>query len=128
MLNETNTSIQALSSDNNSKSIFLSEFSIIHQNIRSIRKNFDSFLTNLCLLSPKPNIILLSEVWITENESHIYEIPGYEMFIKTNENYRAGGIVAYTKNIECVSEDLQIVGADSLKLSFREGEHHIQSY
>lgn len=47
---------------------FINNFFIIHQNIRSLRKNFDVFLAHLESFLNKPALIFLSEIWIYENE------------------------------------------------------------
>lgn len=36
----------------------------MHQNIRSIKKNFDRFVIYLSALQCKPNFIVLTEVWL----------------------------------------------------------------
>lgn len=80
------------------------EFKILHQNIRSVRANFDCFLVQLEAEKIIPDIIVLTEIWIKESESHLYEIPNYNSFIKTNENYRAGGVKVFIKtNVEVLS-------------------------
>lgn len=53
---------------------------IIHQNIRSTRKNFDLFVLNMHKLDKMPNIIIVSEIWIQEYELEFYKLPNYDMF------------------------------------------------
>lgn len=94
------------------------EIEIIHQNIRSIRQNFNSFLITLSNLKNLPSIIILSEIWINSNESQFYEIEGYNLKTKCNDEYRAGGVAIYVKNsidiIECLT--VPMVSADVLNI------------
>lgn len=94
--------------------------SIIHQNIRSLRSNFDIFITELEARNLLPEIIILTEIWISENEKQFYEIPNYISYIKSNEEYRAGGVIVYVKSyikvINCKPVIFQ--SADVLELNF----------
>lgn len=42
-----------------------------------------------------PDVIVLTEVWINDNECNLYNIDGYQKFTKCNNSYRAGGIIVY---------------------------------
>ena len=68
---------------------------IIHINIRSLNKNFDSLLKFLHLLSAVPDIICLYETKIKdENITVPLGIPNYE-FIHTDCKTNAGGVAMY---------------------------------
>ena len=54
-----------------------SGFSVVHQNIRSVRKNFDVFLAYLASLNHLPDLIFLSEIWIYDFEVANYIIPNF---------------------------------------------------
>lgn len=69
------------------------KFNIIHQNIRSIRSNFDIFISELASRNLNPEIIALSEIWIKNNVKQFYEIPIYVSFLNTNAELRAGGVI-----------------------------------
>jgi len=94
---------------------------IIHQNIRSVRKNFDVFLLELNSNSFYPDVIILSEIWINSNESNLYNIPHYSQFIKCNNGYRSGGIVVYLheslEKIDCCLLNFQT--ADIIKVAIK---------
>lgn len=89
--------------------------SLIHQNIRSLRKNFDLFLVGLQQLERHVDIIILSETWIFNEESKHYEIPNYTSYFNCNENYRSGGIVIFVSNrlkvnlIECKMKSADVI-------------------
>lgn len=68
---------------------------IVHQNIESIRANFDIFLAELSPSSKLPKIIILTEIWINDHESSLYEIPNFKLYINTCEEHRAGGVAVY---------------------------------
>jgi len=70
----------------------------------------------------KPDFIFLSEVWIYQFESSMFCIPGYQIFACCNNNYRAGGVLAFVK--DCYydyCEEIEIImnKADILKLNFK---------
>lgn len=50
---------------------------ILHQNIRSLRKNVDVFLADLITSSNLPSIIVLTETWVNSSEIDFYNIPNY---------------------------------------------------
>lgn len=74
---------------------------IVHQNIRSIRANFDLFVAELSARSKLPEIIILTEIWISGYESSLYELPNYMLLIKNSEVNRAGGVAVYISS--CIS-------------------------
>lgn len=70
-------------------------FSIFHQNIRSLRANYDSLVIHLESFIQMPKLIFLSEIWISEQELTNYAIPGFTLYGNCNHNYRAGGVAVY---------------------------------
>lgn len=95
-------------------------FSLIYTNIRSARKNFDSFLIEVNKLKDKPQIIILSEIWIGSDECNLFNIPGYKAFYKCNDNYRAGGVMCFVSNLIVVKPiQLEMLTADVLFLDIR---------
>lgn len=73
-----------------------SQYSIICQNIRSVQKNFNSFLVFLNRLNFSPDIIILTECRIS-NDSPIIQLPNYNYHsskIYLNQN---DGIIVFTK-------------------------------
>ena len=51
---------------------------ILLQNIRSMRKNFDSFNVYLETLSIKPMIVCLTETWLNDRFNHsLFTLNGY---------------------------------------------------
>jgi hypothetical protein len=112
----------------NFNSPIFKNITVVHQNIRSVRKNYDSFLLELHSICLNPEIIILSEVWIMSTEASLYEIPQYTMYENCNDGYRAGGIIMYVKNnIKVINSCLlKFRTADALRIEF-EFENHIFS-
>ena len=65
-------------------------FTVMGMNIRSFNANFDAFEGFLQSLSCKPNIIALTETWMSQRNSAVCEIPGYRS-CHTFRSNRAGG-------------------------------------
>lgn len=98
----------------------MNSFVIIHQNIRSLRKNFDLFLCNITVNSMKPDLIILTEIWINTEESNFYKIPNYNLYTKCNDSYRAGGVAVYIKDTLSNVQNIHLncYTADVLLISF----------
>lgn len=64
---------------------------IINQNIRSLRSNFDEFVVFRENLKRKPDIIILTEIWIKDTEICQYMLPNYTTNAQCNNKYCAGG-------------------------------------
>lgn len=85
----------------------------LHQNIRSMRKNFSILLAHIESLVNLPVVIVLSEIWIYENELSLYNIPGYTLFGNCNNSYSAGGVICYVKDgCVCDCSNLKLSSAD----------------
>jgi hypothetical protein len=92
---------------------------VIQQNIRSMRKNFDLFSIEVLSLSKRPDIIILTEIWIEDNELYQYCLPNYNLYSKTNHSYRSGGVAVFiSSQFTChVINDFDIETADCLHLA-----------
>lgn len=98
-----------------------SKLIIIHQNIRSMRANFDCFLAEISTWKQYPDVIILSEIWINSEEIVLYNIPGYELIVQTNDSHRSGGVAIFVKrNISMVvcNESTNFNYADVVKTKF----------
>lgn len=96
---------------------------IIHQNIRSMNRNFDSFITYLNCWNKRPDIIVLSETWTqSENDAAMYNIEGYDRYHAGADFTRASGIIIFVATeagITCSEITANIIGADSVLLECR---------
>ena len=88
--------------------------SMLHFNIRSLKKNL-TFLNDI-LMSVKelPNIIAISETKLSDNNPFNTSIPGYS-FLSVNSKTSAGGVGFY------VSENVNFKRRNDLDLGLREG-------
>ena len=64
-------------------------------NIRSLRSNLLDFLAKVVGDGHKPDIIVLTEIWIYEHEVATYGIEGYNAYFNCQEKNRAGGVAIY---------------------------------
>lgn len=92
-------------------------FSIIHLNCRSLKKNFDKLLLMLNNIGLKFDVIAISETWLSDiDDMNIFNIDGYSSNF-THRNLKGkmgGGVMIYTNdkyNVKkldslCLSEDL----------------------
>ena len=67
---------------------------MLYINIRSLNKNFDKLYEMLVNMESKPDIIALSETWITNNRPDEYDIPGFE-FLHTKSPTNNGGVAFF---------------------------------
>lgn len=92
---------------------------ILHQNIRSLRKNFDLLVANLSAFPKQPDFIFLSEIWIFSNEVENFSINGYNFYAVPNDNYSAGGVGVFIKSdFNCRSVSCGLSSADAMKVTF----------
>lgn len=93
-------------------------FSCILINIRSVRKNFYHLLAYINNFSTLPEIIFLTEIWISSSEISNYNVDGYQLYANCNDDYRAGGCAVLIRNqIEHNFSALIWTAADVGKLS-----------
>ena len=85
---------------------------MMHFNIRSLQKNFDSFYEALQLLSTLPQIICISETKINKKPLTNISISNYS-FVCANSNTRAGGVGFYLNN----SISYKTIGKNLLKIA-----------
>ena len=97
-----------------------SAINFLHMNIRSMRANFDTFLTYLDNLIKLPSVIVLTEIWIQEDEKPLYEIPGFTSFFFCISHKRASGIAVYfTTSIPADFAVLPCYSAEIVQVDFK---------
>jgi len=70
-----------------------SQFSVVHLNIRSYRKNSDALFVFVDQLVVRPTVIVLSETWFSP--SFVDSLPGYTAYHVYRDNRRGGGISVF---------------------------------
>ena len=73
-------------------------FSILHLNIRSIKKNFKSFKTYFSALDFTFSIICFSETWCDDLDNFIYDLPSYTSSHQKRSDRKIGGVSVYVHN------------------------------
>ena len=73
-------------------------FSIFHINLRSIKRNYDSLKHYLLLLSIKFSVIAITETWLYDDISSLYQIPDYTFISNHRTHKRGGGVGFYVRN------------------------------
>ena len=72
--------------------------SIIHLDIRSLPKNFDFLRLMLNCLPKLPDVIALTETWLSDTTKHLYFMEGYSVFHLVRTNRDHGGISVFVRN------------------------------
>ena len=71
--------------------------SIINHNIRSLNCNGDNFIGLLNTILHKPDVIVLTETWLSDDNKSLYNIDRYTSY-HTTRNTRGGGVSIYCSN------------------------------
>lgn len=88
---------------------------VLHLNIRSLRKHFNELLVFLKGYTEFINVLVLSEVNIKAEEVSMYQIEGYNLFAKTREKTRGGGLLIYIKeDLTFIEKPSQLSSAEVL--------------
>ena len=94
---------------------------ILMLNIRSFNKNINTFNIFLDTLVSKPDIIVLTETWLTDTDDPSIYLTDYKMY-KTNRilkiKKKGGGVAIFShKNLDCLYiEDLSTTIDDDLEI------------
>ena len=70
-------------------------FLLVQLNCRSLAANFVKLKLFLSALKRRPDAIALSETWIKEDVSHLYNIPDYNFLTIPRSSGRGGGVGIY---------------------------------
>lgn len=88
-------------------------FSIFHNNIRSINKNFDEMSVLLAELNYNFDCIIFTETWQV-SDPRFFTIPGYSMFYNEGEINKNDGVIMYIKDI--YNYNIKIVNIGEIKI------------
>lgn len=95
----------------------LSELILYQINVRSMRSNFNSVLAHLGSENIEPHILILTEVWIEEEELPLYKLENFNSYICARTRNRAGGVVAFVRgDIPCNVEPITKNSFEMLKI------------
>ena len=71
---------------------------LLHVNIRSTRKNFDNLKALITSLPSQPDVIAVSETWLSNTTSFLYELEGYSSYHVVRTAREHGGVSIYVHN------------------------------
>lgn len=83
----------------------VNNINIFHMNSRSLTKNFDKITAFLNSLTTPPDIIAITETWLTNTNKHLYQLPGYLSSHLTRNIRPHGGVSVFISN-ELQSEQI----------------------
>ena len=74
------------------KSHHTHNLNIIHVNSRSLPKNSDNINSLIKSLHIQPDILVITETWLTDNNKQLYELTGYHSYHIVRNTRRQGGV------------------------------------
>ena len=93
-----------------------SSFSVLHLNIRSLQKNFDSLFNLLMTLKFKFKVICITETWSSDNSINLnlFKLPQYKSIHQVRRTGKGGGIAVFLHESLTfnVRHDLSVSSAD----------------
>ena len=101
-------------------------FSLCHMNIRSLKANLSSFQACLDNIKLQFSAIGISETWLNDWNSTLYNIQGYNFIEKHRSEKRGGGVGIYLKeNISYINRDDLILPESEFESVFIEIDKNI---
>ena len=105
------------------------KINILHINSRSLPKNIDNIIAFLATLSTTPDILAVTETWLTNINKQLHQLPGYHSYHLVRTNRAHGGVTIYISNklqsqqipdLTLINDDIEIntVEITSETLSF----------
>ena len=76
-----------------------SALSLVHMNIRSLKANYLSFQTFVDNVGLDFSVIGLSETWLCDWNSKLYNIPGYNFIEAHRSSRKGGGVGMYLRDV-----------------------------
>ena len=102
------------------------QFSILHINIRSLQKNFDTFEEFLSSIKEFPfSLIALTETWLHNNSPSLFTINNYKLCHIDRQNGKGGGVAFYIHNDlqYKIRHDIHLEGIENLFLEILDHKH-----
>lgn len=101
-----------LSPSHNSK-----KYNIFHVNIRSLRANFDNLVALISNYIKHIHLIILTEIWIFENETCFYGFEGFDSFFYCRSGNRSGGVAVFSNScLNITNLEISFTSAEALLL------------
>ena len=75
------------------------DVTILHLNVRSIRKHYAELESLVSGLDSQPDILCLSETWLSNDNINSYSIKGYKhLAVKNRNTVKGGGVTIQLRN------------------------------
>lgn len=71
---------------------------VLHTNIRSLRNKFEDLKVMLAQTGLLPSIVVVSETWLKDYESSMFNLPGYLAYFACRNTGVGGGVAIYIRN------------------------------
>lgn len=71
---------------------------VVHVNIRSLIKNFANLMNSLISVKSRIDIVVLTEVGVSEQIVSVYQLDGFTLYSKLRKSRKGGGIIIYVNN------------------------------
>ena len=93
------------------------KLNIIHINSRSLPKNYDNIHSFLNSLNTPPDILTLTETWLSDYNKHLYDFQGYHSYHIIRKSRRQGGVSIFVsdllysqdfKELTLINEDIEM--------------------
>ena len=75
------------------------QITLMHINSRSLSKNSDNIKSFLRSLSTPPNVLAVTETWLTDTNKHLHEIAGFHSYHLVRNARARGGVTVYVTNL-----------------------------
>ena len=84
-------------------------------NIRSMRKNMDTFVS--VLMEQSAHVVIFTESWTYSYDENLFSIPGYKGLFAFNDSYRSGGVAVFVRVVIPTSKQTVVTKACDVVVS-----------
>lgn len=104
------------------RQIHYKDLSLLHVNIRSLKKHFSEFLVTLGDDLSQLDIIVITEANINFSVLSFYNIPGFQVNVYTREGRSGGGVLVYSRTELAARASETAAAASAGALAMRSAE------
>lgn len=106
-----------LSSYNKLNNQTTNKLNILHMNSRSLPRNIDKITAFLSTLAIPPDILAITETWLTDTNKDFFDLPGYHAYHLVRNTRTQGGVTVFVsddvesaqvKNLSFVNDNIEI--------------------
>lgn len=97
-MDKINNNINIIYKNSIKPNFAINDLKIIYLNIRSLRNKLYELENYIETLTEKPDLIILTEIWIYKEENSKYNIQNYNCFFTNRESSQAGGVCIFIKS------------------------------